>query len=339
MRRSLARFVIGVVTAIVGGVACTDSASDTVAAEAGSPDVLPLDVPDVGSSEDIADAPTPDSAAPDSPAPPDTTTVGESSIHRILWVGNSFTFFNDLDQIWLSVRKAQGLEESIVSLRATAAGYRWVQHLADATTEGGSEPIREWLVTAPPQWDFVVLQEQSQIPGFPAGNPEHDASVEAAVALAGYAAASGATPVLFETWAYRAGDSQNADLFADYPTMQDRLDEGFDAIASAIAASGKAPVRLRAGAGFRVVYDAAVAAAQDPLAPGALFSRLYTEDGRHPSVLGSYLTACVLAATLAPDGTVGMDWAPPDVSETDASALRDAAEGAVALITSSRSPQ
>lgn len=300
------------------GVGDISEASDAAVPDAAVPDTAPADVA------------VPDTAAPDTAQPSDTTDDAESRTHRILWVGNSFTFFNDLEQIWLSMRQAQGVDDSVVSLRATAAGYRWVQHLADATTEGGAAPIREWLVTAPPPWDFVVLQEQSQIPGFPIGNPEHDASVDAAVALAGYVEAAGATPVLFETWGYRTGDPQNADLFADYPAMQDRLDAGFDEISASIAAAGKAPVRLRAGAAFRAVYDAALAAKEDPLASGALFSRLYTEDGRHPSVLGSYLTACVFAATLSPNGSIGTSWAPPGIAEVDATALRAAAESAAA---------
>ncbi len=310
----------------------TSEVPDAVGPDTAAPDVAGPDTvaPDTVAPDTVApDTVAPDTAALDTAQPSDATDDVEPGIHRILWVGNSFTFFNDLEQLWLSLRQAQGVDDSVVSLRATAAGYRWVQHLADATADGGAAPIREWLVTAPPPWDFVVLQEQSQIPGFPAGNPEHDASVDAAVALAGYAEAAGATPVLFETWGYRTGDPQNADLFTDYPVMQDRLDAGFDEIAAAIAAAGKAPVRLRAGAAFRVVYDAALAAKEDPLAPGALFSRLYTDDGRHPSALGSYLTACVLAATLSPNGTVGVDEAPPGVADVDAALLRDAAETAV----------
>lgn len=332
MNRAVAWLLVLVATIGCGEASSKAASPDTVAQPA--PDTAASDGSNLGEISEAPDATGPDTAAPDTAAPDtaqpaDSTIDAESGIHRILWVGNSFTFFNDLEQIWLSIRQAQGLDESVVSLRAATAGYRWVQHLADATADGGSAPIREWLVTAPPPWDFVVLQEQSQIPGFPAGNPEHDASVDAAVALAEYVEATGATPVLFETWGYRTGDPQNGDLFADYPTMQDRLDEGFDEIASAIAAASGAPLRLRAGTAFRMVYDALVTASVDPLDPSSLFSRLYTEDGRHPSLLGSYLTACLLSATLSPTGNVGVEWAPPGLDPWDAARLREVAEATV----------
>ena len=350
------RRLIPLLIALVAAVACAEAASSAGgwAQDTTSEDFVTARVFDVGSVADAAesDAKTggsvadiddgaADTAAADSTAdsesPPrdDAPTVqaGESAIHRILWVGNSFTFFNDLEALWRSLRELQGLDDSVVSVRVASPGYRWVQHLSEATDGAGAAPIREWIVTAPPQWDLVVLQEQSQLPGFPVGNLDHDTSLAAAVSLAALAEATGATPVLFETWGYRAGDPQNAELFVDYPTMQDRLDDGFDEIAAAISAAGKAPVRLRAGAAFRVVFDAAVAGSQDPLAPDSLFSRLYTDDGRHPSLLGSYLTACVLAATLSASGAVGVNWTPPGVTEADGALLRSAAETAVSLST------
>jgi len=53
---------------------------------------------------------------------------------------------------------------------------------------------------------------------------------------------------------------------------------------------------------------------RDPLDPSGPFHALYFEDGGHPSPAGSYLTACVIAASLtkkSPAGTgLGPDMGP-----------------------------
>ncbi len=278
----------------------------------------------VGPSPDavIADAvaPTPDELQPpaDTAPAPDAATVDTE--HAILFVGNSFTFGNDLEALWASLHQSLAPDVKVDSRRVASAGYRLEQHLSDATTPTSTKALRELLVTAPPAWDFVVLQEQSQIPGFPPGQPEHDASVAAAVGLAGLAHAAGAETLLLETWGYRAGDATNPDLFGTFEVMQEALTAGYAEMAAAIAAAGY-PVR---------VIPAGQAFAAAKLVDSALHSRLYTSDTRHPSVHGSYLAACALAALLAEDHVVGTTWAPVGISPEDAAALRAAAQAVFA---------
>ncbi|MDP6935301.1 MAG: hypothetical protein QGG40_20445, partial [Myxococcota bacterium] len=42
------------------------------------------------------------------------------------------------------------------------------------------------------------------------------------------------------------------------------------------------------------------------LEDGSLFTQLYSSDGSHPSLAGSYLTACVVFSTLTGQSTVGL---------------------------------
>jgi hypothetical protein len=198
-----------------------------------------------------------------------------------LFIGNSYTFADDLEQRYAEVRAADAEAREVIVERIASPGYRLEQHLADLQTPGSATATR-WAShcggEAP--WTYVVLQEQSQIPGFPADEPAAVASRAAAVALGERARACGAEPVLFETWGRRDGDADNPGLFPDYPTMQDRLDEGFEAMA---AAGGLR--RARVGAAFRALHAR----------PDFDFGRLYVADGSHPSALGTWLAALVIA--------------------------------------------
>jgi hypothetical protein len=226
----------------------------------------------------VPDARTPEDAVPEpSPAPP----------LRILFIGNSYTFAGDLEQRYVEVRLADADAEADQSnrevhvARYARPGYRLEQHRADLDAAGSElSALMASHCGGGAPWTFVVLQEQSQIPGFPPDSPEAQASRGAAAALADRARACGAAPVLFETWGRRDGDADNPALFPDYPTMQDRLDEGF----AAMAAAGELR-RARVGAAFRVLHGR----------PGFDFGSLYVADGSHPSALGTWLAALVIA--------------------------------------------
>ncbi len=71
---------------------------------------------------------------------------------RILFIGNSYTFFNGgIDQ------QLKGLASSIDTSQITAGGYTLERHWSDG---GALRAIRQG------PWSYVVLQEQSQIPVF-----------------------------------------------------------------------------------------------------------------------------------------------------------------------------
>jgi hypothetical protein len=254
--------------------------------------------------------PAPDAESPPSPdaAPPAPETL------RVLFIGNSYTFYNDLEQRYAEVRAQDAAPREVVVARYARPGYRLDQHLADVQADaselqvlfssrcGGDEP-----------WSYVVLQEQSQIPGFPAEETVRQASVEAAGAWGERIRGCGATPVLFETWGRLRGDEGNPELFPDYTTMQDRLDEGFAAMREAGALTS-APV----GGAFRWLSTRA----------GFDLSSLYSGDGSHPSAAGSWLAALVLAgvtpareAPVEPRGPEGLSAAVLGELEAAAAAI------------------
>ncbi|TML17649.1 MAG: hypothetical protein E6G39_04325 [Actinobacteria bacterium] len=193
---------------------------------------------------------------------------------RVLFVGNSFTFRNDLPEL---VQRLSGGRNRIVAVSYTAGGWQLRNFAADHELD---------RVLHEAHWDVVVLQEQSQIPSFA---PDYRArEFEPYVrALTEKIEAAGARPLLFETWGYRTGDRLNlpGDTFA---LMQARLAWGYADVARAVHA-GIAPV----GAAWQA----------------ALSSRpqleLWDSDGKHPSRVGSYLAACVFYATLTKGNPIG----------------------------------
>jgi len=125
-----------------------------------------------------------------------------------------------------------------------------------------------------------VLQEQSQLPSFPPAERRRETDVFARD-LHARIAAGGARTVLFLTWGYRDGDQANVpgDTFA---AMQARLNRGYAQLAAALPAS-LAPVGPAWAEAIRRVPTRA----------------LWSEDGKHPSLAGSYLAACVFYALLS----------------------------------------
>ena len=72
---------------------------------------------------------------------------------RLLFVGNSYTYYNDLPQMVYEIAKTKKKKLSVRSV--TKGGERLKGHLYN-------EKLREMLTTE--KWDFVILQEQSSAP-------------------------------------------------------------------------------------------------------------------------------------------------------------------------------
>lgn len=246
----------------------------------------------------------------------------------LLLVGNSYVMANNLEQATMGVFAAGHPDDVTRAERQATPGYTLPQHLADADGSNGDTPLRDALVTGEKTWNWVILQDQSQIPGFPEEQDEVQASLAALPGLDALVAGSGAQTVLLMTWGRRDGDEFNPDWYPDYTTMQDLLAEGYLRYAEAITTDERTAWIAPAGYAWRHVHAAAVAAGEDPLAEDSLFRRLYQEDGSHPSPLGTWMTACVVYSTVTGDRCAGLD-APDDLDPADVAAIQAAADAAV----------
>jgi hypothetical protein len=111
-------------------------------------------------------------------------STGDASLpaRRVLFLGNSYTSYNDgLDSLFA------GLAPQADTAAVAPGGMTLTQHVADGET-------RDRLAD-PDGWDVVVLQEQSQTPVYSYGE-----FASALQALAAAARTAGAAPVALATW-------------------------------------------------------------------------------------------------------------------------------------------
>ena len=163
-------------------------------------------------------------------------------------------------------------------------------------------------------WDFVVLQEQSQRPSFPPGQVANEVYPYAEILVDSIRSNHECTePVFYMTWGRRAGDQQNCQFYPPLCTfagMQQRLRESYTEMAidnnARIAPCGPSWARME-------VVDT------------TFFNGLYTGDGSHPSAWGQYLNACVFYATLFHKSPVGIPYY-SSIGQTDAETLQALAE-------------
>ena len=111
-------------------------------------------------------------------------------------------------------------ESRVAATTVSPGGYSFQDHVNRGI-------VANLLKDGSKSWDWVVLQDQSQIPGFGPGNREFDQSLAAVLDLNELAATAGAKTVFLMTWGYRNGDSRNSDLYPNYKATQRELRDGY----------------------------------------------------------------------------------------------------------------
>lgn len=181
---------------------------------------------------------------------------------RILMLGNSLTFANDMPQMLASLTGAQVVHH-------TRGGARLSEQLNPRTRLGA----RTQQAFKAERWDYVVLQEMSH---GPITAPKSFFS--SAQRLCGQIRANGAVPILYATWAYRKGGDKLSAKGWTYDEMARRLSEAYRTAAEENHA-------LLADVGQQFLLHAET---QD----------LYAADGLHPSEPGSRLAAQTIAQVI-----------------------------------------
>jgi hypothetical protein len=189
---------------------------------------------------------------------------------RVLFVGNSFTFKNDLPALVHQLAAGDKGARPIFAVQYTAGGWRLRQAARD---DGLTKLLKEV------HWDVVVLQEQSQIPSLSLDQRRRE-MFPFARALHAKIVQTGASTLLFMTWGYRVGDRRNVPGDT-YAVMQARVKNGYSDLGLELGVP-TAPVGLAWAEALR----------RRPQLD------LWAGDGRHPSLRGSYLSACVFYVVL-----------------------------------------
>ncbi len=184
---------------------------------------------------------------------------------RILMLGNSFTFANNMPAMLAELTGAEVVHH-------TRGGARLAEQLNPKTKNGA----RTQAALEKEFWDYVVLQEMSNGPV-----TSRNSFLKNVGRLCARIKEEEASPILFATWAYQKDSKAMAEMGITYDEMALGLHDAYR------EAADQNDVLL-ADVGQRF-YE--LAESQD----------LYAEDGQHPSETGSRLAAETIAAVIEAD--------------------------------------
>lgn len=289
------------------------------------------------------------------------TTNNKDKDLKLLFIGNSYTEFNDLASLTQQVFREPWNARVLVKSH-TPGGETFRGHYAATLPDYHPPPgtakawipmymeLRKWLVTQPKSCHWVLLQEQSQIPGFwdVPGIP-HDQSFNASLhgvgqlnRLAARLPTGGgdggeeeqkfAQTMFYMSWGRRNGDDYNPGLYPDYLTMQTRLVQGYRKYCEATSKKGRPTYIAPVGLVFQTIFEQCQKRKtyqntkdDNPgTDPYSLFYQLYHYDGSHPSPLGSYAAALTIYASIMGNDPRDIHWAPSELSSVQALQIRQA---------------
>lgn len=200
--------------------------------------------------------------------------IGQSVTKKALFLGNSYTTYNSLPNLVEDI--ANSLGDSLIHDRNTPGGQTMAGHASNSTSLSK---------IASQEWDYVVLQSQSQEPSFPPSQVANDVYPYAQQLTDSIRRnTSCGTPLFFMTWGRKNGDASNCAAYppiCTYEGMQQRLRESY--MEMAFTNQGRvSPV----GVAWKRVRE------EYPEID------LYTPDESHPSYAGSYLAASVFYCSI-----------------------------------------
>ncbi len=216
---------------------------------------------------------------------------------KALFIGNSYTYANNLPQLIQSLSLVNG--DTLQWDSYTPGGYTLQMHSNDATTLSK---------IAAGGWDFVILQAQSQEPSFDSAYVVDNVfpyarKLDSLIHLAD----SCTETVFFMTWGRKNGDAGNCAAYPQictYAGMQGKLRERY----------------LQMGFHNQATVSPVGCVWREVVNQNQAFD-LYQSDQSHPSLHGSYLAACVFYELLFQRSVFGNTFV-SSLSLSDASILQ-----------------
>lgn len=193
---------------------------------------------------------------------------------KVLFLGNSYTASNNLPQMIANI--ALSTADTLLFDSNTPGGFTFNGHSTNSVSLSK---------IASNDWDFVVLQEQSQLPSFPIS--------QVSTQVFPYARAldslininnSCTETVFFMTWGRKNGDSQNC---ASWPPVCTYA--GMDSLLN---------LRYRMMTVDNNAILSPVGAVWNYIRQNFPSIELYSSDESHPSLAGTYAAACCFYAVL-----------------------------------------
>jgi PKD repeat protein len=202
----------------------------------------------------------------------------------VLFLGNSYTSVNNLPLLVKNLAASAG--KTFIIDQNVPGGYTVENHLINQTSlskiKAGS-------------WDYVVLQEQSQIPSidYYRYNSMYPSMLAIKDSILFYSPC--AKIITYMTWGRRFGGQQCdgsgtncSPVFRDYNHMQDSLKSAYQQISDSMKVQC-APVGIT---WQQVLNDTSLV--------------LHQSDNSHPNLNGSYLAACTIFSTITRQQSYGL---------------------------------
>lgn len=193
---------------------------------------------------------------------------------RVLFIGNSYTYVNNLPVLVSGLATSSG--DQLIHSSSAPGGYTLQQHCSNAST---------LALIAQGNWDFVVLQEQSQLPAFPDQQVQTDVYPFAHILDSTIKAYNPcAKTVFYMTWGRKNGDASNCAFFPPICTYL-----GMDSLLQ---------LRYTNMADSNDAVVCPVAKVWRYLRNNHPSIELYDTDESHPSLKGSFAAACAFYSVL-----------------------------------------
>lgn len=212
--------------------------------------------------------------------------------YKILFIGNSHTYYNDMPEMFKSLANADGINCEVSSI--TASSYK-LSKFADKSNEYGKQ-VYDALTNA--SWDYVVLQENREI------LVENVHKAEKAVkTLSSLVKNAGAKMIIYATQPNNIGSTFTVNSTSLYLTDL-QIEQILTRNNFKIANEYNGLVATSGTNFMRVLQDYPEIS-------------MYKSDNLHPTVAGSYLAACTIYHTVFNQSPYDNGFLPESEYDTD----------------------
>jgi hypothetical protein len=201
-------------------------------------------------------------------------SLSQSGTKRVLFLGNSYTYYNNLPQMLSDIASSTG--DNVIFDSNTPGGHTLQEH---------SNNTLSLNKIGNGNWDYVVLQEQSQLPSLPISEVNTNVfpyarKLDSIINVKNPCAET----IFYMTWGRKNGDGSNCNIWPPVCTYL-----GMDSLLS---------MRYKIMANNNNAFVSPVGAVWKKLRQSFPLIELYQTDESHPVEAGSYAAACCFYTTI-----------------------------------------